>query len=319
MPRDAYLSTYAMGGLSGFCDAQDIVSRIGLGRPFDGKLVFYSSLFQAGIDRVVGVDQEIEQIQKDPIPPKRHHVVACSDAAPLRKCLQAYFDYYLQPEWFRQREHLPTLSLASFLGDLLISLRLGRPLLTSLPLPDLAPLQVTLPLEILSPVQTLFQSIRTYESVVAIPTHEISKDRLEVVDEIMASGPYVTVEEIHNELVEKPSAAKSCLAHLEKASQALYWRWKDVLRLKSSVIRIVQQLPDIVEMISGKATAGATKPIVELLAQVLREGHGLLLYDAVPLLEESLVALARQLIKSPQPDAQELERRVAELKHEKIT
>jgi hypothetical protein len=207
--------------------------------------------------------------------------------------------------------------LRCFLGDLLTSFRLRRPLLSTMPLPDPAPLEVRLPLEILSPVQMLFQSLQSHTSVVAIPTQQLSKERLEVVDEIMASKSYATVEEIHAEILEKSSVMTSCMAHLEKANRELYWRWKDFLRLKSSVIRIIRDLPDVVEAIAGKARAGVAKPIIDVLSEMLRKEHGLIIYDASPLLEESLVRLALQMIKAPQPDNEEVARRVAEIEAER--
>jgi hypothetical protein len=91
MPRDAYMSPYAKGALGGYCSAQNIMSRICLGRPLDGELIFYSSLFQAGIDRVVIVDGEIES-QKDEIPERRRHIISCADTVKLRQSLDDYFN-----------------------------------------------------------------------------------------------------------------------------------------------------------------------------------------------------------------------------------
>lgn len=133
----------------------------------------------------------------------------------------------------------------------------------------------------------------------------------------MTSAPYTAVAEIHHELTQKPSAAKSCLKHLEKASQALYWRWKDFLRLKSSMIRVIRHLPDLVEAMSGKKSVGAVKPLTELLATMIRKDHGLLIYDASPLLEESLVNLLHQVVRAPKPSAEEVERRVADYNRDK--
>jgi hypothetical protein len=321
MPRDAYISAYALGGLEGFYAGTEILSKIGLGRSFDSKLVFYSSLFQAGIDRVVLTNEEITAIpsaEKHPaIPKRRYHLVACREASAIRESLKSYFNRYLPSEWFRKVEHVPILGLWSFIGDLLTSYQLGKPLLRTLSLPDLAPLQATLPIEILSPIQTLFTSFQTYNSVIAVPTYNISKDQLQVVDEIMASKPYEEIEQIHIGLVEKPSLTESCLAQLQKASEALYWRWKDFLRLKSSVISILPHIPDFVELILGKMPAASAKPIVEGLSVLLKTERGLLLYDASPLLQESLVGLLHQVIKAPKPDSEELDRRVAELKRER--
>src|ERR1700730_1582673 len=137
MPRDAYISPYAFGGLRGVSRGEEIMSRILLARPFDGKLIFYSSLFQAGIDRVVAIDEEIPYLGKHAIPKKRYYAVACPDAMTIRQSLQAYFNRYLPPDWFRKFENFPIMSLQSFVGDLLVSYQLGKPLLSTLPLPDL--------------------------------------------------------------------------------------------------------------------------------------------------------------------------------------
>lgn len=317
MPRDAYFSPYAIGGLSGYCHGQDLFSKLVFGRPLDGKLVFYSSLFQAGIDRVVVVDQEFQQTGPEEIPQNRLHVVPFENSSVLRESLRHYFDHYLPTDWFRKSEYEGALKLWAFLGDLLTSFHLRRPLLTTLSLPDLAPLQVTLPLEIISPVQTLFQSMQPYESVVAIPTFQINKDRVEVVDEIMASAPYQRLEEIHTQLLEEPSSVESCLATLEEASQELHWRWKDFLRLKSAVIRVGRHIPDLIEAFAGKGPASVAKPIAAVLEEALRREHGILIYDATPLLEESMTNLALQLVRGPKPDTKEIERRIEEFRLEK--
>src|SRR5947207_7833785 len=104
MPRDAYISPYTIGGLNGFCTGQDALSRIALGRPFNGQIVFYSSLFQAGVDRIVGVDEELRDVSMGSIPKKRLHVVACPESIAIRKSVREYFDHYLKEDWFRQRE-----------------------------------------------------------------------------------------------------------------------------------------------------------------------------------------------------------------------
>jgi hypothetical protein len=267
-----------------------------LGRSFDGELVFYSALFQAGIDRVVLINEEITEAlgaKKYPaIPERRYNLVACPKSSTIRNSLKTYFNRYLPPsERFPRVENMPIWGLWSFIGDLLTSYHLGKPLLLTLPLPDLAPLQVTLPLEILSPIQTLFASLQTYNSVIAVPTNEVSKEQVEVIDEIMASKGYEDIEQIHTKLIEKPSLTKSCLAQLQKASEALYWRWKDFLRLKSSVISILPHLSDFIELILGKTPAASAKTIAEALSVALKKEHGLLLYDASPLLNDSLEGL----------------------------
>lgn len=313
MPRDAYLSPYEIGGLSGYAAAQNIISTIALGRPTDTELIFYSSLFQAGVDRVVVIKEEVQDLKHfDIIPHKRCKILSSSDSTVTRDSVKNFFNTYLEADWFHRPEHLETLNLYCFLGDLLMSLRLGKPLLTSLALPDLAPLAVTLPLEIISPVQTLFKSVQTYDSIIAIPTKEFSKDRAQVIEEIMTSSGYTTLEEIHTELAQEHTKTESCLAHLRKLNQELYWRWKDFLRLKSSVIRVVRHLPELVEAISESSKAKIAKPLVEILSEAIPKTHGLIVYDASPLIEEGTIALLHQMIKAPQPDPEELARRVAQ-------
>jgi hypothetical protein len=318
MPRDAYISPYEVGGLHGFCAVQNILSKVWLGRPFNGKIVFYSSLFQAGVDRVVAIKEEAQHFKADSLPPNRSYTLSCPQAEKVREALKEYFSHYLGPDWFRELDKLPVLNLWSFLGDLLTSFHLRKPLLRTLSTPDLAPLRATLPLEILSPVETLFRSVQKYDSLVAVPVHEISKDRLEVIDEIVGSQAYKTVEEVHEELATDPTALSTTLAQLEKVTQELQWRWKDFLRLKSSVIRIARHLPEVVEAIAGKDTAGISKPIIEVLSEVLKQGHGLLIYDASPLLDESLISLALQFTRSPRATEEELQRRLDEVTRENI-
>jgi hypothetical protein len=318
MPRDAYISPYEIGGLHGFCAGQNILSKVLLGRPFDGKIVFYSSLFQAGVDRVVAIIEEAQHFKADSLPPHRSYTLSCPETEKVRQVLRDYFSNYLGADWFRQEDKLPILNLWCFLGDLLTSFHLGKPLLRTLSTPDLAPLRTTLPLEILSPVDVLFRSTQKYDSLVAVPVQEISKDRLEVIDEIMGSKAYKTVEEVHEELASKPTALSNTLAQLEKVTQELQWRWKDVLRLKSSIVRIASHLPDLVEAIAGKDKAGISKPIVEVLSEALKQRHGLLIYDASPLLDESLGSLMLQFTRSPKASNEEIERRLEEVKREKI-
>ena len=314
MPRDAYISLYSLGAVDGYCHGQNILSSIGLGRPFDGKIVFYSSLFQAGIDRVVVLEEDVKYIQADRLPERRLHVSQCSDASLLRSAIRSYFDHFLGPDWAAKVEALPIIGLECFLGDLLTSLRLGRPLLRATSYPDLPSLEVLLPLEILSPIQTLFESFRSFESVVAIPALSVSRDRLGVIDEIMASRRFKDVEEIHLALTSEPSSAPKYLIQLEKASKALYWGWKDFLRMKTSVIRLAQHVPAIIESLYGKGPSTITKPIIETLDHALHRDTSLLIYDAHPILQESAMALVYQMLKAPQPTSDELNSRVEEMK-----
>lgn len=179
----------------------------------------------------------------------------------------------------------------------------------------MASLRSTLPLEI---GRNAFRSTENYDSVVAVPIHEINKDRLEVIDEIIGSNAYKTLEEVHESLLLDPTSTSKTLAQLEKVTQELRWRWKDLLRVKSSVIRIARQLPDVVEAIGDKQRASAAKPIIEILAELLERRHGLLIYDASPLLEESLVNLALQFTKGPKASEEELARRLEQVKQKPI-
>jgi hypothetical protein len=316
MPRDAYISIYGLGGLDGFCEGMNIASKIGLGRSFNGKLIFYSSLFQAGLDRVI-VGEEVPQDLRRQIPQHRLHVLPTAGYELFYLSIQAYFENYLGADWHWKPDYQDVGRLRYFLIDLLASFHLGRPLLTTLRMPDIAPLQVTLPLEILSPVKTLFRAIKAYDSVVALPTLEVSKQHLTIVEEIMASSAYRDVEEQHADLLGRPSKTKSCLAQLEKANQALYWKWKDFLRMKSSLIRVAHNVPDVIEAIFGKAPSSVAKPIFEMFAKKLRKEHGLLIYDASPLLKDTMMSLMNQVASSPESDAKELERRIQTLKHER--
>jgi hypothetical protein len=318
MPRDAYISPYEVGGLHGFCAGQNILAKVLLGRPYDGKLVFYCSLFQAGIDRVVTIKEEEQYLKREPISPGRTYTLSCPEAERVRESFKAYFNHYLQPNWFQREDHRPVLSLWCFLGDVLTSYHLRKPLLRTLATPDLAPMRATLPLEILSPIDGLLKSVQKYDSLVAIPVHEIDKDRLEVIDEIIASNAYRRVEEVHQELAMNEAKISTTLAQLETVTEELQWRWKDVLRLKSSIIRIARTVPELVEAIAGKDKAGVAKPIVEVLAEVLKQRHGLLIYNAFPLLDESLVSLMLQFTRSPKPSDEELKRRLDDVQQEKI-
>ncbi|MFN0139658.1 MAG: hypothetical protein ACKVQW_06185 [Pyrinomonadaceae bacterium] len=215
MPRDAYISIYELGGLDGYCEGMNITSTIGLGRPFNGKFVFYSSLFQAGVDRII-VDEKVPQDLRKNIPQRRLHISSSSGWDLAYRSVRAYFDNYLDAGWDRKPEHKAISRLLYFLTDLLVSFRLGRPLLTTLQLPDFAALRIVLPGEILLPAKTLFQNIKAYDSVVALPTLHVVKHQLDIFDEILASAAYRHVEEQHLELLLKPTVTRSRLRSLKR-------------------------------------------------------------------------------------------------------
>ena len=284
--------------MQGFCEGMNIASKIGLGRPVNGELVFYCSLFQAGIDRVI-IGKEVPKDLRKQIPQHRFHVLPSADYWVILLSLQAYFEHYLGTAWDKKPEHKEIRLLRDFLADLLASFNLERPLVAIFGMPDIASLETTLPLEILLPVKALFRGIKAYDSAVALPTLEVSKQSLGVIEEVMASSAYRDVEEQHRALLLKPTAVKSCLVQLEKANKALYWKWKDFLRMKSSLVHVARDIPAIIEAFVGKAPSSVVKPIVDVLAEKLSKRQGLLIYDTKPILTDAMHSILYQSAKSP--------------------
>src|SRR5690242_18824301 len=130
MPREAYISAYGLGELKGWCRAQDLFSRFAVGRPLDGELVFYASLFQAGVDRLIVVDGEIDSVvmQKGyQVPERRRKTVQFPQLESIQKAVQSYFEEHLGKEWWRRKETRPGLDLYCDLVQLITSFRLKKP------------------------------------------------------------------------------------------------------------------------------------------------------------------------------------------------
>jgi hypothetical protein len=302
MPRDAYISYQGHVILFTFCHFHNIFSRILLERPLQGEMLFYSSLFQAGLDRVVTVEEDGTHVFG--APSRRIKVFSLADRDLIRDSVNSYFDSYLGSNWLKEEKPEGTgiFRLREFLCDLLISYRLRRPLLAPLSIPSLAELSAFLPLEIFVPIEKLFKSITAYESVVAVPNMRVSREQLSIIDEILTSDDYGRVETAHAELLGSASR-ESCLIELEKASTALYWRWKDLLRIKSSVIRVINGIPAFIENFSGKAVSSVAALISTGLAERMAKDDSLVIYDASSVLHGLSESLMRQVAASPIDEA----------------
>jgi hypothetical protein len=298
MPRDAYISIYGLGGLAGFCRGVNIASQIGLGRPTDGQFVFYSSLFQAGLDRIVTTNVTPLNLQQQ-IPAYRLHILESSNYELVYFSVRAFFDHYMGSDWQQKKDIEAVQSLHYFITDLLVSFHLGRPLLTTLPCPDIDAFELSLPVEILALAKTLFKSIEEHHTSVALPTLKVAKAQIGVFDEIIASQAYKDVENTHQQMLLKPSVTESCLAQLEKANYALYWKWKDFLRIKSSAVQVARNIPDVVDAMFGKAPSNVVKPVIELLAAQLQKDTPILIYDTSPILNQTMRSVIQQAEKSP--------------------
>jgi hypothetical protein len=312
MPREAYISTSQLATLDGWCRYQNLVSTVLLGRSLHGKMLFYSSLFQAGLDRVVIVKEEssasLPAALLEEVPSQRVAVFSLPDRASISHAISDYFESYLGSDWWRKPENERAISLSIFLADLLTSYRLRRPLLAPLSIPKLTELSVSLPLEIFVPIERLFRSIATYESVVAVPNMRVSHEQLSTIDEIFTSDEYGRVEMIHAELLGSASE-ESSLIELKKLSTALYWRYKDFLRLKSSIIRVIKGIPAFIDKLPGKdnlfvqVASSVAGPISTVISERMAKDDALVIYDATSILHELFKDLLHQFASSPIDEA----------------
>lgn len=308
MPRDAYISRGGTIVLHAVAYTQNMISSVLLGRSLQVKMLFYSSLFQAGLDRFVIVKEDDIAPQLKGVPSRRVEVVSLTDRDPIRASISAYFESYLGPFRSRKPDSGRVTYLSEFIGDLVTSYRLRRPLLAPLPIPSLAELSVSLPLELFVPIERLFRSITAYESVVAVPILRVSHDQLSIIEEILASDEYSRVETAHATFP-CSSSRESCLIDLEKASRALYWKWKDLLRLKSSMIRVINGIPAFIENVFGKdnlfgkAASSVAAPMLSLLSERMAKDDSLIIYDASSILQGLSENLMQQIIANPTDEA----------------
>ncbi|MFN0139657.1 MAG: hypothetical protein ACKVQW_06180 [Pyrinomonadaceae bacterium] len=87
--------------------------------------------------------------------------------------------------------------------------------------------------------------------------------------------------------------------------------------MRSSLVRVARNIPDIVEVLFGKAPSTVGKPIVEVIAERLSKDNALLIYDTSPLLKETMMSVLLQVANSPEIDSQTIESRVKNFKLEK--
>jgi hypothetical protein len=79
-------------------------------------------------------------------------------------------------------------------------------------------------------------------------------------------------------LLDAPSERESGLSELQKASTGLYWHWKDLLRLKSSAIRVINEMPAFIETIFGKGASSVATPIFAVFAERMAKIDALIVY-----------------------------------------
>jgi hypothetical protein len=301
MPRDAYLSSASLFGLLGYCAAINITSEKGLGRSFDGEAPFYSSLFLAGIDRIA-FDDRIDKQRLHRIPTRRVNLVDSKNSTIAYLSLVEHFDHYMPNGWRENEDYSDVRLFTAFLADLLASSSHDRPLLLTLGMPKIDQLQTRLPGDLFHPISKLMELIVAFDSTVAVPTFRISAEKISVFEEIIQCAQYRNVEESHSELLSKSKPIEKCLQQVKKANNELYWRWRDALRLKTSLLCVIQSIPALLDILVGSASSSVSKPLVDITSESIKKEKGLLIYDSKPLLDEIMRGVMHRVVSQNNPN-----------------
>ncbi len=232
--------------------------------------LFYSTMLQAGIDRIELPSNEEEHESVSPFL-KRHLVFRSG-----REWIQAsdvvrkFFEYHLPSYSFDpvdsddSEDEDEIFSLYCFLVSLLSALSTGWNLINMGSFPDANKLIGKLPPEVLMPVKCLLSTFETVNPSSICPRMAVDRDNVTLFQDILASQRYTKYKSAHSALEDPTIPAHVSAEYVSRAAKSLRAHTRKWTRGRKVIVSVLPFSVRIVDMVFG-ALPGK---LAELFARV---------------------------------------------------
>lgn len=251
--------------------------------------VFYSSMLQAGIDKIELPFCEKEQDSVAPFIRKRLLVRSGAEWVQSFFTVHEFFADHI-PSFASEKNHdSDVLDLYTFLIDLLYALSSGRNLLNAKRFPDQSKLLGKLPPEVLIPIRNLLDTFERINPTSLYPRMTIDQDNVALFQEIIMSQRFNEYKSAHSSLEDPSLPTNVSSRHVSQATKSMSSKTKRWLKGRKALVSVLPFSARIVDMIFGALPGKLAEQFARMTQDWLTRNQRLVVYQ--------MDDISRQLIK----------------------
>jgi len=286
MGNRVYLSPYQVGHIEGLEKAMSFMSEMFLGRPSGIEAVFYASLFQTGVSKLVVPQSVLKEVPSSDFVQGRTEAIDPQISDHDYKVVKSIFSQYLPEDYFRHEKYSDVWTLEVLLSDLCVGLRQNIGILFPGPIPQKESLRGILPPELLVPAYNLIDAIQESSASGPFPRYEVQKTDIELYQDILNSNLFIEFCDAHEPLAYQNLSVEKCLPKIHRLAVAVQDKYLDHLKISKIALSLLPIVPRVVDKIFGAFPGVLAEHLTTITKPILENRRRLVLYDTSKLSTE---------------------------------
>ncbi len=282
--RIANISPYHIGTLDAFTDAFTIVIEkaseiVDGGEKYNFRRVFFSSMFQSGVDGFRFYGDNYERFVDSDFIRKRIVKESYNKISLIDDELKALITNKYLKSTPTKLENTSLGQLRHFLSDLILALHTKRSMVTTLGIPNTFELEKYLKPEFILFLNNLFNCISTINIESPVPILSFEKKEIEIFEEIIRSDLFEEYVSSQKELENRDNKLSDVILYIKDKSINLIKKFRQNVYLKDHMIKVVDIGDNAVNTFGNKITSFLSKNLSNELKSMLNNDKRIIIYN----------------------------------------
>jgi hypothetical protein len=292
--RTGYLGPRDTGGLVGFKAAYKEFCEEHSHGTAEIDLIFYSTVFQAGVDRFL-----IDDFCKEDFAPLAVERVKILKPETLYRCWSPIVFFFRDDLLHKETNNKQLKRIVWFLSDLYVCMATNSCKINTLEIPSPEPLLGTKYEILFEPLSLVLKQLAPHPTPTPTPTSTLSHDSLKRLEDIMTGKLFLAIKNAHIELEDLGMRVGTSLAKIESESKRLVLRYPELLKLSSASLSLLRASPKIIDLAFGKLAGVLGETFFEITDKFFKREKNIVIYHSGGILRNQLRFVLNNIASQP--------------------
>lgn len=277
--RKGYIGSFQLGYIGGANKALEITSDVTGESGCDIENIFYSSAFQAGIDKFVLPQLKEEHRPKSLFVTNHTSYINENDSKNHYQILDNAFSNYLPEDWKAKEEYRNLFGLENCLTEMIDAMATGTSLLTVNGIPDPVEYEHLLPSELSVPITALVSSFQEVSASSLVTQVQMDAENVNRFREIIESDLFAKYVSCQSEFDDPGAKLPMVLDDVARAGRDIVRRNPALLQLRKSGASLLSFTPKLIDAVFGKLPGAVADVASKVGIEFLENRRRLVIYD----------------------------------------
>lgn len=277
--RKGYIGSFQLGYIGGANKALEIASDVTGESGCDIENIFYSSAFQAGIDKFVLPQLKEEHRPKSLFVTNHTSYINENDSKNHYQIIDNAFSNYLPEDWKAKEEYKKLFGLTNFLAEMIDAMATGTSLLTVNGIPDPVEYEDLLPSELSVPITALLSSFQEVSASSLVTQMQMDTENVNRFREIIESNLFVKYVSCQSEFDDEGAILPMVLDDVARAGREIVRRNPVLLQLRKNGVSLLSFSSKLIDAVFGKLPGAVADVVSKVGIEFLENRRRLVIYD----------------------------------------